>query len=101
MEMVRPKKRWDVREVLVLFKSLLASSWCITAVLLVQHDRCEKIEKDLIELKTIVQERIRIDRGDYGYDDPSEAPDIASILSPDIDWEKGERVRKQIDNFAD
>lgn len=98
----------------MLFKNLLMSSILLSAPVWLSsvtrlHNRCEKIENELIELRTIVQKRIRIDRGDYGWDDPSMAPDIEVVLKDpsrlkkiaNINWEEGERIRKQIDNFAD
>jgi len=118
MEMVRPKKKWDVKEVLVLFKKILAYT-CITAILLVQYiffavfyqriaDQLNTLNSDFIELKKIVQMRIKIDRGDYGWDDPSMAPNIEDVLQDpkglqklaSIDWETGNRMREQINNFA-
>ena len=59
------------------------------------------VEHEVIEVRTVVQERIRIDRGDYGWPEPaSHAPNVTDEEYDE--WLKeGNTIRQHIDDFAD
>ena len=79
------------------WRNLLASGVFITCFVFI-YLKCEQIEDRLIEVSTVLKERIRIERGDYGWlaaapaydDEPSEQT-----------IEEGKKIRKHIDSFAD
>ena len=76
------------------WRNLLASGIFLICFVFL-YNKCESIEDTLIEVKTVLQERIRLDRGDYGWAEPSMEE------KEDIDWEKGDAIRKHINDFAD
>lgn len=60
------------------------------------YSKCENIEDNLIEVRTVLQERIQLERGDYGWSAPSH--EERKITKETI--EKGIDVRQHIDSFA-
>jgi hypothetical protein len=60
------------------------------------YNKCEQIEDSVIEVRTIVKERIRIERGDYGWSASAHEP--AGLTDEMI--EKGDKVRQNIENFT-
>jgi hypothetical protein len=61
------------------------------------YNKCEQIEDNVIEIRTIVQERVRLERGDYGWSAPSY--EETEITEEQMD--KGSQIRQDINNFAD
>jgi len=59
--------------------------------------KIDNVEHEVIEVRTVVKERIRIERGDYGWSSPHyEEKELTEEV-----FEKGEKARKHINNFAD
>jgi len=65
------------------------------------YNKLSTIEHDVIEVKTVVKERIRVDRGDYGWAEPA----YAAPSMTDEEYEKlldeGIKIREHINSFAD
>ena len=81
-----------------IWRNLLASGVFIACFGFL-YMKCERIEDKLIEVSTVLKERIRIDRGDYGWSAASEYPEDPDPTEKDL--EEGEKIRQHINNFAD
>ena len=81
--------------VIWLWRNLLASGVILICFAFL-YDKCEQIEDSVIEVRTIVKERIRIERGDYGWSEAAHEP--AELTDEMI--EKGDKARQDIDNFV-
>ena len=80
-----------------IWRNLLASGVFIACFGFL-YMKCEKIEDKLIEVSTVLKERIRLERGDYGWFAPA-APEEPEPTLEDI--EEGDKIRQHISNFAD
>ena len=80
-----------------IWRNLLASGVFIACFGFL-YMKCEKIEDKLIEVSTVLKERIRLERGDYGWAAPA-APEEPEPTLEDI--EEGDKIRQHISNFAD
>jgi len=80
-----------------IWRNLLASGVFIACFGFL-YMKCERIEDKLIEVSTVLKERIRIERGDYGWAAPSFPEEAEPTLE---DMEEGEKIRQHINNFAD
>jgi len=59
--------------------------------------KIDNVEHEVIEVRTVVKERIRVERGDYGWAEPS-----FPVKEPtEEEFEQGQKVRSYIDEFAD
>lgn len=81
--------------VIWMWRNLLASGVVLVCFSFL-YNKCEQIEDSIIEVRTIVKERIRIERGDYGWSDAAYEP--AELTDEMI--KRGDKARKDIDNFA-
>lgn len=83
------------------WRNLLASG-VFLACFWFLYDKLSDVEHKVIEVRTVVQERIRIDRGDYGWAEPAfESDDNLFPEEPSEEkMEEGLKVRQHIDNFA-
>ena len=82
--------------VIWIWRNILASGVVLICFAFLYH-KCEKIEDNILQVRTILQERVRLERGDYGWAAPS-APEL-NITEEQMD--KGMRVRQDINSFAD
>ena len=58
--------------------------------------KIDNVEHEVIEVRTVVQERIRVERGDYGWAEPSyPEPELT-----EDQFEQGMKIRQHIDSFA-
>ena len=80
-----------------IWRNLLASGVFIACFGFL-YMKCERIEDKLIEVSTVLKERIRIERGDYGWSAPAFPEEAEPTLE---DMEEGEKIRQHINNFAD
>ena len=78
-----------------IWRNILASGVALVCFWFL-YDKCEDIEDNLIEVKTVLQERIRIERGDYGWS----APDYGEVEITEEMMERGMQVREEIQDFA-
>lgn len=63
--------------------------------------KIDNVEHEVIEVRTVVKERIRVDRGDYGWAEPSyNSPNMTDEEYEEL-IKKGDKIRKHIDSFAD
>lgn len=60
--------------------------------------KCENIEDRLIETGTILKERIRIERGDYGWAASNAYPEDPDPTEQEM--QEGESIRKHVNDFA-
>ena len=58
--------------------------------------KIDNVEHEVIEVKTIVKERIRVERGDYGWAEPSFGEEEIT----EEQMEKGLEIRDHINEFA-
>jgi len=84
--------------VIWVWRNLLASGVFIVCFSFL-YLKCETIEDRLIEVSTILKERIRIDRGDYGWEAAAAYPEDPEPTEED--FIEGKKIRKHINNFAD
>lgn len=59
--------------------------------------KIDNVEHEVIEVRTVVKERIRVERGDYGWAEPSFP--VRELTEEEL--EQGLKVRNHIDEFAD
>ena len=65
------------------------------------YNKLEGIDDRLIEVRTVVQERIRVDRGDYGWAEGAyTTPEMTDEEYQQM-IEDGFEIRKHINDFAD
>lgn len=77
------------------WRNLLASG-VFLACFWFLYNKLSDVEHKVIEVRTVVQERIRVGRGDYGWAEPS----YQEIEMTEEKFEEGLKVRQHIDNFA-
>ena len=65
------------------------------------HNKLSSIEHELIEVRTVVKEKIRLDRGDYGWAEPAFEPDYFEEEVSEDKVEQGFKIRKHINEFAE
>ena len=78
-----------------IWRNLLASGVILICFAFL-YNKCEQIEDSVIEVRTIVKERIKIERGDYGW---SEAAAAEPEELTDEMIERGDKARRDIENF--
>jgi type IV secretory pathway VirB3-like protein len=61
------------------------------------YNKCEQIEDNVIEVSTVLKERIRVERGDYGWQSAS----YSEVAITPEKMKEGTQVREHISNFAD
>ena len=94
-----------VKATLWAWRNLFASGVFIACFSFI-YAKCENIEDQLIEVSTVLKERIRLDRGDYGYMEPS-APEPMPEPTPELENDgavfqrEQQRIQKHISDFAD
>lgn len=89
------KEEKITKVVLWIWRNMLASGVALLCFWFL-YDKCEDIEDNLIEVKTVLQERIRIERGDYGWSAPSyEEKEITEEMI-----EQGIQATEKIQDFA-
>jgi len=84
------------RTVIWVWRNILASGVVLICFGFL-YNKCENIEDNILQVRTVLQERVRLDRGDYGWV-------AASYDSEEIteeQFKKGMQVRKDISSFAD
>jgi hypothetical protein len=64
--------------------------------------KIDNVEHEVIRVGTVVKERIRVDRGDYGWAEPAFEPDDLFTEEPSEEKiEEGIKIREHINEFAD
>jgi hypothetical protein len=64
------------------------------------YNKCEQIEDNVIEVRTVLKERIRLDRGDYGYAEPVRSLPNMTDDQYDKMLQDGSKVRQHVNDFA-
>jgi hypothetical protein len=89
------KEEKITKVVLWIWRNILASGVALVCFWFL-YDKCEDIEDNLIEVKTVLQERIRLERGDYGW----AAPSYDEVEITEEMMERGMQAREEIQDFA-
>jgi hypothetical protein len=84
------------RTVIWVWRNILASGVVLICFGFL-YNKCENIEDNILQVRTVLQERVRLDRGDYGW--AAASYELEEITEEQLN--KGTQVRKDINSFAD